>query len=123
MKLNSEYISNWPPWCIRHCTLAIRLTCPNCYNIMNAHGHCDLPLLFNSVFHDTILNLARVHFKSQHQKSRIYCLLVSIILHHSLYNHLLTYLLSLSVKHAGQPRVFKRFYENNNHFRANLFYN
>ena len=38
------------------------LTCPNCYNIMNPHGLCDLPILFNSLFHDTTLNLARVHF-------------------------------------------------------------
>ena len=66
--LNGEYISNWPPW---HCTLASHLTCPNCYNIMNPHGLCDLPLLFNSLFHDTTLNLARVHFESQHQKSGI----------------------------------------------------
>jgi len=73
--LNGEYISNWPPWRIRHC-----------YNIMNPHGLCDLPLLFNSLFHDTTLNLACVHFESQHQKSRIYCLLVSVILHHSLYS-------------------------------------
>ena len=47
--LNGEYISNWPPWCIRHCTLASHFTCPNCYNIMNPHGLCCLPLLFNSV--------------------------------------------------------------------------
>jgi len=33
------------------------------------HGLCDLPLLFNSLFHDTTLNLARVYFESQHQKS------------------------------------------------------
>ena len=46
--LNGEYISNWPPWHIRHCTLASHLTCPNCYSIMNPHGLCDLPLLFNS---------------------------------------------------------------------------
>ena len=39
----------------------------------------NLPL-FNSLFHDTTLNLARVHFESQHQKSGIYCLL-SLILH------------------------------------------
>ena len=39
-------------------------------------GLCDLPLLFNSLFHGTTLNLARMHFKSQHQKSEIYCLLV-----------------------------------------------
>ena len=83
--LNGEYISNWPPWRIRHCTLASHLTCPNCYNIMNPHGLCDLPLLFNSVFHDTTLNLARMHFESQHLKSGIYCLLVSVILHHSLH--------------------------------------
>jgi len=61
------------------------LTCPNCYNIMNPHGLCNLPLLYNSVFHDTTSNLARVHFKSQHRKSGIYCLLVSIILHHCLH--------------------------------------
>jgi len=66
-------------------TLASHLTCPNCYNIMNPHGLCDLPLLFNSLFHDTTLTLARVHFESQHQKSRIYCLLVSVILRHSLH--------------------------------------
>jgi len=42
--LNGEYISNWPP---RHCTLASHLTCPICYNIMNPHELCDLPLLFN----------------------------------------------------------------------------
>ena len=83
--LNGEYISNWPPWRIRHCTLASHLTCPNCYNIMNPHGLCDLPLLFNSLFHDTTLNLARVNFESQHQKSGIYCLLVSVILHQSLH--------------------------------------
>ena len=47
--LNREYISNWPPWHIRHCTLASHLTCPNCYNIMKPHGLRDLPLLFNSV--------------------------------------------------------------------------
>ena len=82
--LNGEYISNWPPWRIRHCTLASHLTCPNCCNIMNPHGLCDL-LLFNSLFHDTTLNLARMHFESQHQKSGIYCLLVSVILHHSLH--------------------------------------
>ena len=58
---------------------------PNCYNIMNPHGLCDLPLLLNSLFHDTTLNLACVHFKSQHQKSGIYCLLVSVILHQSLH--------------------------------------
>ena len=83
--LNGEYISNWPPWRIRHCTLASHLTCPNCYNIMNPHGLCDLPLLYNSLFHDTTLNLARVHFESHHQKSAIYCLLVSVILHKSLH--------------------------------------
>ena len=66
--LNGEYISNWPPWRIRHCTLASHLTCPNCYNIMNPHGLCDLSLLLNSLFHDTTLNLACVHFESQHQK-------------------------------------------------------
>ena len=60
---------------------------PNCYNIMNPHGLCDLPLLLNSLFHDTNLNLARVHFESQHQKSGIYCLLVSVILHKSLHVH------------------------------------
>ena len=65
--LNGEYISNWPPWRIRHCTLASHFTCPNCYNIMNPHGLCDLSLLFNSLFHDTTLNLARVHFESQQQ--------------------------------------------------------
>jgi len=48
-------------------------------------GLYDLPLLFNSLFHDTTLNLARVHFESQHQKSGIYCLLVSVILHQSLH--------------------------------------
>jgi len=52
---------------------------------MNPHGLCDLPLLFNSLFHDTTLNLARVHFESQHQKSGIYCLLVPVFLHHSLH--------------------------------------
>ena len=83
--LNGEYISNWPPWRIRHCTLASHLTCPNCHNIMNPHGLCDLTLLFNSLFHDTTLNLARMHFESQHQKSGIYCLLVSVILHQSLH--------------------------------------
>jgi len=102
--LNGEYISNWPPWLIRHCTYAhwpatlpvrtsssssgmrvIYHNCPNCYNIMNPHGLCDLPLLFNSLFHDTTLNLAHMHFESQHQKSGIYCLLVSVILHHSLH--------------------------------------
>ena len=83
--LNGEYISNRPPWRIRHCTLASHLTCPNCYNIMNPHGLCDLPLLFNSLFHDTTLNWARMHFESQHQKSGIYCLPVSVILHHSLH--------------------------------------
>ena len=77
--LNGEYISNWPPWHIRHCTLASHLICPNCYNIMNPHGLCDLPLLFNSLFHDTTLNLVRVHFESQRQNSGIYCLLVSVI--------------------------------------------
>ena len=76
--LNGEYISNWPPWRIRHCTLASHLTCPNCYNIMNPHGLCDLPLLFNSLYHDTTLNLARMHLESRHQKSGIYCLLVSV---------------------------------------------
>ena len=65
--LNGEYISNWPPWRIRHCTLANHFTCTNCYNIMNPHRLCNLPLLFNSLFHDTTLNLDRVHFKSQHQ--------------------------------------------------------
>ena len=69
------------PQRIRHCTLASHLTCPNCYNIMNPHRLCDLPLLLNSLFHDTTLNLARMHFESQHQKSGIYCLLVSVILH------------------------------------------
>jgi len=64
---------------------ASHLTCPNCYNIMNPHGLCDLPLLLNSLFHDTTMNLARVHFESQHQKSVIYCLLVSVILHQSLH--------------------------------------
>ena len=54
-------------------------------HIMNPHGLCGLPLLFSSLFHDTTLNLARVHFESQHQKSGIYCLLVSVILHHSLH--------------------------------------
>ena len=83
--LNGEYISNWPPWHIRHCTLASHLTCPNCYNIMNPHGLCDLPFLFNSLFHDTTLNSACVHFKCQHQKPGVYCLLVSVILHHSLH--------------------------------------
>ena len=85
LTLNGENISNWPPWHIRHCTLAIHLICPNRYNIMNPHGLCDLPLLLNSLFHDTTLNLARVHFESQHQKSWTYCLLVSVILHHSLH--------------------------------------
>ena len=66
--LNGEYISNWPPWHIRHCTLASHLTCPNCYNIMNPRGLCDLPLLFISLFHDTTLNLACVHFTSEHKK-------------------------------------------------------
>jgi len=33
----------------------------------------------------TTLNLARVHFESQHQKSGIYCLLASVILHHFLH--------------------------------------
>ena len=51
------YISNWPPWRIRYCTLASHLTCSNCYNIMNPHGLCDLPLLFNSVFHRPRYNL------------------------------------------------------------------
>ena len=64
---------------------ALHLIYPNCYNIMNPHRLCDLPLLFNSLFHDTTLNLARVHFESQHQKSGTYCLLVSIILHQSLH--------------------------------------
>ena len=45
--------------------------CPNCYNIMNPHGLCDLPLLLNSLFHDTTLNLARVHFESQHQNMEL----------------------------------------------------
>jgi len=52
---------------------------------MNPHGLCDLPLLFNSVFHDTTLNLAYVHFEPQHQKSGVYCLLVSVNLYHSLH--------------------------------------
>jgi len=39
---------------------------------------CYLPLLLHSLFHDTTLNLSRVHFESQHQKSGIYCLLVSV---------------------------------------------
>ena len=47
--LNGEYISNWPPWNIRHCTLASHLTCPNCYNIMNPHRLCDLPFFQLSV--------------------------------------------------------------------------
>jgi len=85
LPIEGEYISNWPPWRIRYSTLAIRLTCLNCYNNMNPHGLCDLPLLFSSLFHDTTLNLACMNFKSPHQKSGIYCLLVSIILHHSLH--------------------------------------
>ena len=40
---------------------------------------------FNSLFHDTILNLARVDFESRRQKSGLYCPLVSVILHHSLH--------------------------------------
>ena len=72
--LNGEYISNWPPWRIRHCTLASHLICPNCYNIMNPQGLCDLPLLLNCLLYDTTLNLARVHFESQHQKYGTYCL-------------------------------------------------
>jgi len=52
---------------------------------MNTHGLYNLPLLFNSVFHDTTLNFARVHFESQHQKSGIYRLLVFVIPHHSLH--------------------------------------
>ena len=77
--------SNWPLWHIRHCTLASHHTCPNCYNIMNPHGLCDLLHFFNSLFQHTTLNLARVHFESHHQKSGIYCLLVSVIHHHSLH--------------------------------------
>jgi len=72
--LNGKYISNWPPWRIRHCTLASHLICPNWYNIMNPQGLCDLPLLLNSLLYDTTLNLARVHFESQHHKYGIYCL-------------------------------------------------
>ena len=59
--LNGDYISNWPPW-HRHCTLASHLTCLNCYS-MNPHKLCDL-LLYNSLFHDKTLNLARMHIES-----------------------------------------------------------
>ena len=55
------------------------------YEPIRPHGLYNLPLLFDSLFHDTTLNLARIHFESQHQKSGIYCLLVSVILHHSLH--------------------------------------
>ena len=37
LQTSASSSSNWPPWRIRHCTLASHLTCPNCYNIMNPH--------------------------------------------------------------------------------------
>ena len=82
--LNGEYTSNWPllcwpPWRIRHYTLASHLTCLNYYDIMNQHGLCDLPVLVSSLFRDTTLNLARVHFESQHQKSGIYKIIAASI--------------------------------------------
>ena len=72
------------PWRIRHCTLASHLTCPNCYNIMNPHGLCDLPLLLNSLLHDTTLNLARMHFESQHHNMELIAVSF-VILHQSLH--------------------------------------
>jgi len=83
--LSGEYISNWPPWRIRHCTLASQLTCPNCYNIMNQHGLCDLPLLLNSL--SAYANpLMTTHF--QH----------ALILYRRrrFINHLLTYLITIT---------------------------
>jgi len=49
------------------------------------HYEPTLPLLFDSLFPDTTMNLARVDFESQRLKSGIYCLLVSVILHHSVH--------------------------------------
>jgi len=48
--LNGEYISNWPPWHIRRCTLASHLTCPTCYNIMNPqHTDSAIFLFFSTL--------------------------------------------------------------------------
>jgi len=47
--LNGEYISNWPPSRIRHCTLASHLTCPNCYNIINPHTYSAIFLFFTTL--------------------------------------------------------------------------
>ena len=44
---NGEYSSNWPPWRIRHCTLASHLTCLNCYNIM--HMNSAIFLFFSTL--------------------------------------------------------------------------
>ena len=84
--LNGE-ASIQPPWRIKHAHWPANLPVrsPNCYNNIYPHGLCDLPLLFNSVPRYNLEFLARVHFESQHQKSGIYCLLVSVILHHSLH--------------------------------------
>ena len=49
---------------IMFCYLSL-LKCGTGYREATHH----LPLLLNSLFHDTTLNLARVHFESQHQKS------------------------------------------------------
>ena len=67
------------------CIVTLQLKTSLTINVQKSHGLCNLPLLLNSLFHDTTLNLARVHFESQHQKSGIYCLLVSVILHQSLH--------------------------------------
>jgi len=79
-----EYTA-WIPWRIRHCTLASHLTCLNCNNNMNTHRLCDLPLLFNSRFHEYNPEFGSRAFRISAPKIWNYCLLVSVILHHSLH--------------------------------------
>jgi len=85
--LSTHWMARRVPWRIKHAHWPANLPVrsPNCYNNIYPHGLCDLPLLFNSVPRYNLEFLARVHFESQHQKSGIYCLLVSVILHHSLH--------------------------------------
>jgi len=82
--LNGIYASNWPPWRIRHYTLASHLTLLNCFDAMNPCELCNLPLLFCSLSHGAILSLARVLSESLHQRFGTHSLPIFAILHHSL---------------------------------------
>ena len=50
------------------CIVTLQLKTSLTINVQKSQGLCNLPLLLNSLFHDTTLNLAHMHFESQHQK-------------------------------------------------------